>query len=165
MSAISRAALPGESLPCAAFSVDSSGLPKRARIESAENAALVAQGKAAPRMECPFAALGKYLENADFKWLLNLHAAEGEKDAFEQDVARVKAEAEAEQSALGEDEEEEEEECSGSGEGGLLDSWLRMLKVVGVVVPACAAAVVLPSMAAAGPEALLAAAGAMNATH
>ena len=25
---------------------------------------------------------GRYLENADFKWLLNLHAAEGEKHAF-----------------------------------------------------------------------------------
>ena len=125
-------------------------LLERARVESAENAALVAEGKTAPRMECPFANLGRFLENADFKWLLNLHAAEGEKDAFEQDVARVKAEAEVQRG---------EEDSSTRSE--LVDSWMRMLKIAGLIIPACGVALVLPSMIAAGPEALAIA----NGTH
>jgi heme oxygenase len=123
-------------------------LLERARVESAENAALVAEGKTTPRMECPFANLGRFLENSDFKWLLNLHAAEGEKDAFEQDAARVKAEAEAKQARAF------RQQVDSSSGSELVDSWMRMLKIAGVLVPACGMVIVLPSMIAAAPEAL-----------
>ena len=116
-------------------------LLERARAESAENAALVAEGKTAPRMECPFANLGRFLENSDFKRLLNLHAAEGEKDAFEKDAARVKAAAE---------QKELEKKQHPSSRSELMGSWIRMLKIAGVVVPACAVAVALPSLAQTG---------------
>ena len=83
------AGVPGAELPPLAEAVDS--LIAQARKEADEAAALRAKGLAPKPCECPFANLGKYFENCDFRWLMKLHESEGEKERFEADVAREKA--------------------------------------------------------------------------
>ena len=83
------AGVPGVELPPLSEAVDS--LIAAAQKEAAEAAELRAKGMEAKPVECPFANLGKYLENCDFRWLLKLHESEGEKERFEADVEREKA--------------------------------------------------------------------------
>ena len=83
------AGVPDVELPPLSEAVDS--LIAAAQKEAAEAAELRAKGMEAKPVECPFANLGKYLENCDFRWLLKLHESEGEKERFEADVEREKA--------------------------------------------------------------------------